>query len=407
MKPAALVVLLALMGLLGCKKSTGNATGTSTVTTVTKDCVPGAAGCSEILVQNDPYFTLPGGSASPFNGYADPSIRKDPQSNTLWLSYSWGNIHTGTANIIGVNTHLAKSADGGNTFTFVKELWPSVAAVNATNTSQQGYMESEVSNLLPVSENGTVTWYGARLTYLIYNQNGAATLAGNSFQIKIAKAASPEELSGAPSCILTSAGTATAWPASKNLSTLNSDLYDVGQWNEPALYYENGTLYLALVAFVYQPGGEPNMSRHAVHIFATTTTGDPATWQWSYKGKLCSATEAAELGAQRLTQIDMAKGTDGKLLLVATPDDYNTTEKDYDHKGCKVLEIKSLDNPALERDTNGKLKVRAVITASDANDLGSAASTYDPASSTGLIFTRRTKNNTEFTARIWRTGIKP
>ena len=108
-----------------------------------------------------------------------------------------------------------------------------------------------------------------------------------------------------------------------------------------------------------------------------------------------------------MTQAEIVKGTDGKLLMVATPDDWNSTAQDFTHKGCKVVEINSLSTPALERTTGGQLKVRAIITASDANSLGSGASSYDPNSSTGILFTRRTKTATEFTARIWKTGLKP
>ena len=97
------------------------------------------------------------------------------------------------------------------------------------------------------------------------------------------------------------------------------------------------------------------------------------------------------LGGEKITQVDVSKGTDGKLLLICTPDDFNYDLNDYNHKGCKVVEIKSLENSTLERDNSGKLRIWASITASDSNKLGSGASAYDPNSETGILFTKRIK----------------
>ena len=268
-----------LLFTIACNKSDSSVINPPITQPLQVDCVPGAVNCSELIVQGDPYYTLPSGGASAFNGYADPSIRKDPQSNTLWMSYSWPNMHiNGTVAIPGVDNHLAKSTDGGNTWTFVQILWPSVAGTNAPVPSQTGYMESEASNILPVLENNVMTWYGVRVNYFIANIAGNNAVQNNSFQIKIAKAATVGDLSTAPSAILTSIGTNAAWPSDKNLNTLNAEVADVQIWNEPALYYENGTLYLTLVSFVYDNAGAPIMSRNNVYVFSTTPTGVPATW---------------------------------------------------------------------------------------------------------------------------------
>ena len=72
-----------------------------------------------------------------------------------------------------------------------------------------------------------------------------------------------------------------------------------------------------------------------------------------------------------------------------------------------MLEIQSLENPGFVRDAKEKLIVRTIITATDANDLGSAASSYDPASVTGILFTKRIKNSIQFTTSIWKTKLKP
>ena len=71
------------------------------------------------------------------------------------------------------------------------------------------------------------------------------------------------------------------------------------------------------------------------------------------------------------------------------------------------MEVKSIEDPELERGKDGKLIVRAIITASDANERGSAASSYDPASNTGIIFTKRVKSETQLTLSFWQTGVMP
>ena len=216
-----------------------------------------------------------------------------------------------------------------------------------------------------------------------------------------------EGLTSAPYSIIGTSSLDNLWGSFKNLSLLDPALANLDFWCEPSLYYNNGKLYLILVSFDYDINGNPVMANNNVHVFSTTPTGNPDTWTWAYNGKLSGQAEANELGGERLSQVDIVKSRDGKLLMVASPDDWNFTEKDYNHKGCKIVEVKSLDVPALERGTDGKLKVRAIITASDANGLGSAASTYDPASETGVLFTRRIKTATLFNTSIWKTGIHP
>lgn len=366
------------------------------------DCTPGTTGCSLLVIQGDPPYTLPQGRPSNFSGTADPSVRRDPLSHTLWLSYSWPHYEFLPDRIAAVEIHLAESPDGGATWNAVKTLWPTDVAVDPRNPSQKGVVNHEVSNLLPVEEGGGVSWYAARLSYFL---PAGGHPVGESFRIHVMKASSPEELGTAADVSLGSASSDPAWPIDQNLSALSPDLADVALWNEPSLYYEDGTLYLILVSFHYARG-VPALDRDKVHVFSTTPSGLPTTWIWTYRGVLAGSAEAAELGGQRLTQVDVALGLDGKLLMLATPDDWNPAYADYNHKGCVVVEIASLAAPALARGADGKLKLRARVTASDANSLGSAASAYDPASLTGLPFTRRDKTPTEFHIEVWSTSLR-
>lgn len=405
--------LFSTLAFSACKKSgTAETVITTTdppgnINTIVKDCIPGNPGCIELIVPGDPYYTPPSGPNT-FSGYADPGLRRDPQSNTLWFTYSWPNYRIVNGNRIGaVDIHMAKSTDSGATFSFVQNLWPAVQMNNPASPAQAGCLNNETSNLLPVFDGTSVTWYAASFNYFIYNNGSGNAYAGNSFQIRIYKAASPQGLATATPSILGTYSLDASWGSIKNLAALSPELHSLDFWCEPALYYENGTLYLVLVSFDYDASGNPIMANNNVHVFATNPAGNPDTWSWSYKGKLAGQAEANELGGQRLSQTDIVKSRDGKLLMVASPDDWIATENDYNHKGCKVVEVKSISNPALERGTDGKLKVRAFISASDANALGSAASTYDPGSNTGILFTRRNKTSSSFTINIWQTGVHP
>jgi len=365
------------------------------------DCVGQV--CPALLVPGDPYQENPD-----FFGYADPSIRKDPASNTLWLSYSFPHYEVpGGTPVPSVSIHLARSTDAGRSWSFVKRLFEPAPMSNPANPTQPGFLDHETINLAPIVRGGTSFWAAARLNYFIPQAGGFAARPNNSFHISVVTAGTPEGLSDGPVARIGGALTHASWNADATL--VPPDLQSAAFfWNEPALHYDAtlDRLYLVMVAFVYE-GGRPVMERNDVYVYATTPDGDPRTWTWTLKGKLVSGAIAAELGGERVSQTDVARGRDGKLLLIATPDDWNAARGDFNHKGCKVVEILSLETPALARDATGDLRVRAVVTASDANDLGSGASAYDPDSETGILFTKRVKTPASLTASIHVTSLRP
>jgi hypothetical protein len=112
-----------------------------------------------------------------------------------------------------------------------------------------------------------------------------------------------------------------------------------------------------------------------------------------------------------MTQPDLAKSRDGKLLAIMMPDVW-----DISHRGCCAVEIESLAPARLARDKNGRLKVRASLYASDAGPEGTAAATYDPDSETGIILYKRvkanaglghSKRNGKLQASLHATGVHP
>ncbi|GMV35011.1 MAG: hypothetical protein DCC59_05020 [Chloroflexi bacterium] len=403
-------IIVLLLSALACGRSAPSTTPPAsivlTVETLQVDCGVGDT-CQELVIRGDSKSTLPDGSASPFSGYADPTIRQG-SDGVLWLSYPWPHLKfVDRKPVPSVDIHLAKSEDKGETWDFVKTLFTATPISNPVTPSQMGYLDYEVVNLLPVTIDGQATWFGVTLNYFVPENGGMALRPSDSFHIRVYQADSPTDLTDAPYAVLAGGATNPAWNPNQALIPDDMSASDKRTffWNEPSLYYENGTLYLIMVAFNLK--NREDISRDSVYVFATEPVGTPSSWQWEYKGKLIGNTEAKMLGATRLTQVDIVRGKQGDLLLVASPDDWNSEFGDYNHKGCVVLEIVSLDKPAVKKDDSGNLVLRAKIMDSQANELGSAACSYDPNSATGILFTRRNKTENSLTISIWQTFLQP
>lgn len=371
------------------------------------DCVGKA--CPSIEIAGDAASTLPGGAASPFSGFADPSLRRDPASSDLWLAYSWPNIRAAGGSGAGVDIHLASSRDGGRSWRFSGKLWSAIATTSPDGES--GHWGHEVANLLPVATPEGTLWYGARLQYFLPDEGGFKKRPVSSFRILLGAARAPAALSDAPVARLGSMRTDDRWGVDVNLASLSPLTRHCMLWNEPALYHDGGELYLALSCMAFR-GSSPDMEKNDLVVFATRATGTPAQWRWRFAGTLAGAREARELGGERLTQVDLAKGRDGTLLGVVTPDTWKSG--DFVHHGCRVVEIDGAGGALrMARDGRGHLKLRASILASDAGKAGTAACTYEPSSDTGVVMTKRIKEGGAVSrarllrAALHRTGLHP
>lgn len=404
----ALVFILAVLVLKNLPHPTANKVlPANNVPLLTLDCVTNHL-CPELLVQGDAAARLPNGNLSNFRGFADPTIRQDPVTGRLWMAYSWPNVHAlgPFKQVPGVDTHLASSDDGGKHWNYEGKLWYSQKDTNKDGSGKPGYTDHEVPNILPRRAKNKVVWYGARLDYFLPEVGGFKKRPPSSFRIKIMEASSPKQLATAPTAALGSAVTSPGWGVDINLSLLSQEVQKCHLWNEPALYFENDSLYLVLHCLTFN-GKTPNVSEADLVVFATNAEGEPRYWKWRYVGKLAAAPEAKELGAPGLTQIDIAKGKDGQLLAIVTLNDWDKSLNDFVHYGCKAVEISSMDPPRLARNSSGSLKVRAMITASDQTPLGPGACAYDPGSSTGIVMVRREKGRGFMTTSMHKTKVSP
>lgn len=406
-----LAILVILLAGLACNSQSAPAETQTPLTVLSPtllDCVAGLPDCPQIEFIGETPTVLPDGTESPFRGYADPTIRRDPATGMLWMAYSAPNLYAINSNrpVPGVEIHLASSKDSGKTWEYQDVLWGVLPMNNPTN-DEAGYLNHEVANLLPVQTDAGILWYGIRLDYFLPEKGAFKNRPFDSFHLVMAQADSPAGLANAETAVFSTDQTALEWNADLNLSTLSPDLSRCGLWNEPAFHFQNGELFLVLRCLVFGANGIPNVEQSDLVVFAAKPASNIHELQWRYVGKLASGAEAKDLGGDGLTQVDLALGVDGQLLAIVTPDAWSNAEKDFVHFGCQVVEVESLDPPVLKRDSNGNLRVRATIIASDSPVLGPAACTYDPASETGIIFGRRIKQTSFMEVLLHATGISP
>jgi hypothetical protein len=400
----ALIVLL-IVGLRVAsnrskRSSSVPALGNSSVPSLLlTDCLAASSDCPEISIKGDAPATFPNGTDSSFRGYADPSIRKDPNSNRLWMTYSWTSIHFESLknHVPMVDIHLSYSDDGGKTWHYQGPLWSAYKDTNKGGDQGVGYTSVEVSNILPIITEAGTTWIGARAEYFLPMPGGFQKRDPDSIRLLISKAPSLPELRSGPFVTIGTDHTSKAWGIDMNLSALSPELKKCYIWNEPALTYDNGTLYMALEC-LQRSGTKLGGS---IVVFSTKPLGDVKSWKWQYNGELAGSNEGNELGGEGVTQVELAKGVDGKLLAILSPEENQTN-----HMGCRVVEVDSLEKPKLAR-VKEKLVVRSTITASDLGKAGPGACAYDPASATGVIVVRRMLENKEFVTTLNATGLKP
>lgn len=353
-------------------------------TPIERDCVLGE--CDELEIAGE--TIVPRGF---FHGLADPVLRADPGvPDRVWLGYSFPSLLPTSEglDVPAPALHLARSDDGGRSWALVGQVHVPVLTVPPEPAPRmEGYAAHETFNFVYADVDGTSGWYGARLTYWV-PPGTAHRPDPRSFAIAVTRAASPADLGTSPTSRL---GTSYAHPGvvDVDLNELEAGLRRCALYNEPALHFEasTATLYLALQCQVYR-GDAPIDEEQSVELFRAPAVADVAALAWSHAGTLADAAVARELGGAKVQQTEIARGSDGQLLVIMNPSRWDPDTRVEVHDGCRVLELEALDPPRLRR-ACGQLVVRRRILASD-QDLGTSSCGYDAASATGVVLSRRT-----------------
>ena len=267
------------------------------------------------------------------------------------------------------------------------------------DAGELGWRNQEVVSLAPVQTASGPVWYSARESYFTRLVGGPKL---SSFTVRLAAAASPDQLAQAEEAVMGSDLTLPFWKPDFNLDSLSVELRGC-IFRDPGIFFQGGTLYLAAECSLFTASGERTEDEF-VGVFATEPNGSPKSWKWRYVGKLATHADALDLGGEMLEQTELDVGADGSLLAIFSPS--KPSSPLATHFGCRVIEVASLDPPRLARDAAGHLRVRAAITASDVGSYGPAACTYDARSATGVVITRR-QLVPGLTVSLNRTGIRP
>jgi hypothetical protein len=355
------------------------------------DCRADRGTCPALIIAGDPPAELAHFGPAPFRGYADPSLRSDPRSGTVWLSYSWVSTAVSPSVFgkptvdIGVSVHLARSEDGGRSFRFARTIWNSDSELYE---GREGYAGHEVSTISPAGAG----WAALDLRY--FNPRGHGNdFVPDSFHFEFITGPEPAALLNANEEKLGGPLTSPKWKPFVDLSRIAGRSCPV--WTEPGLLEQSGTLFLLAQCKV-----PADPARGFLGLFARNGSG----WRWV--GQLAGAAEAAALGGNELTQADIVHGRSGGLELLVTPSIVSGQEER--HLGCVLLPILSLEPPLLSRGPSGAPRVLARITSSDSEQNGPGACAYDPGSETGVLIVLRRLNRAKgIVFSIHATGLHP
>lgn len=353
--------------------------------------------CPAITIAGD----APAGNPGTFKGFADPSVAADPDvSGRIWLAYSWPHVVAGQnpsgdpVQMAAVQNRLARSDDGGATFSMVQVLWPDVAMADPEGSGENGRISSETASLASINS-GTTTWYGAHLRYFLRPSTGYNPKYGTSWHVRIGAASTPAGLATATETVLGVTNTASIYQPNVRLDQLAGlPVQHCAMLNNPTLFAQAPTLYLIVecLAFI---GQTPDYVNTTTQVFATVPSGPPPSWTWRHVGKLGDATLAADLGNDTILQPDVSLAADGTPVALITPAHIDTSAYvGTVGDGCVALELESIDPPQLARDCSGAPLIRARVSGT-----GVGACTHDPFSATGIIATSQGANGGNWVIR--------
>ncbi len=365
----------------------------------TTDCTATNA-CAALAVAGD----APAPNSGSFHGFADPSLFADPaDAKRVWLAYSWPHGVLGkdpqgnTVAMAAVSTHLARSDDGGATFTYVGEPWPALPVADPEGSGENGIDSSETPSLVALGG----AWYAAHLRYFLQPQTGYHPKYATSWTVHVAAAPSPAALAGAPEAVLGVSATAAAYMPDARLDQLAGlPLAQCAILNNPTLFAGGGALYLVVECLAFT-GQTMDVAHSTTQVFATTPGGAPSSWSWRYVGRIADHALAVELADDTVQQPDVSLAADGTPLLVVTPAHLDPmTVVGTVGDGCAAIELASIEPPTIKRDCAGRAIVRARVAGAS---LG--ACTHHAASATGILATSDDKAGGNWALHA--TGARP
>jgi hypothetical protein len=423
--------------------------------------------CPAVSIPNDsPSSPL---SSYTFTGYADPSMRRDPSGNNLWMLYSYPMVKD-TSGTDVVEIHLASSPTGTGGGTGTGATWSaynngctptgcdSTAVWPSVTTSAGTYSSHEVANFW--ASGGE--WYAVHLMYFVQPNSGLQGIAeGIPYGCLVGTVAStPAQLGSGwltqtpSSCTdttdlptgnifiaydtLTEAAKTSTYgnllPACTLGGPLTSNPCD---WGEPAIMVSGGVVYLA-VACTTTPIPPLGMAFTDYGYFIFTS--DPTMANWTYYGgpfdfdtlQYAQAnpvvqfaytwgipTQSVPTSSLFLTEFDWAAREDSSLVAIVTPAARLGKAQAEVQFGCIAVNFSlAQGGPYYPYSTFTTTPfgpiVAAVtdqppmVTSGYSENLGPNACTYEPTSNTGMLIVRRILDGQDYSnLSLITTGVMP
>ena len=421
--------------LTGTATSTAAGGSTADCATTTGTGATSTGGpCTALTLQGDAV------SAGGFHGYADPSMRKDPNSTTIYLGYSWP--HTMADGTHAVDLHLASSTNGGTSYTYVGPLFQTQTVTQTTSTAyaQTNYSSNETLDLIPIpltgASAGQTLWVQAHQSYLVKPTAGIYTQLDVTGYVSVSavQLATPAGagagtallgLATAPEARLGANDTDATRLVTQNIATQNTAMSKCGNFGQAALWYQAPTLYLS-VECTEVAGSGVDANELAHFLFQTTPAGSDATkWTWTYVAEFATLAQAAKLGTtaaenttyQFFTEPEFALSKSGQLVLIMSPSVFAPAgaQQPVIQYGCRAIPVTSLSTSGITLATDAVSGAYAVTAKAVESDLyggtnqGPGACTYEPASPSGIVLERKYENDPVYGFYIFpvATGVNP
>lgn len=300
---------------------------------------------SQALAQPAPLVV---GGDTPTNGIFDPSVEYAPGASEGWLAYSavFGSITPWGPQ---VETHLARTTDGGVSWQFEGVGFPSTFGVleQPDGSTIDGVWNAETASLVHDPGDPEAPWklFAMRIFRRTEdNFTGEQNVPGQSW-IAMRTAADP---SGPWSTerALFSSGPLPIGPydvVEVAVNDFDESLASLLVYSEPGAFEKDGTLYVSLTGLTVT--GPDRVVLLASDDHAVT---------WRYAGTLLDSADVQAMGFLSLDGTAIAEDA-GRVFLLATPE--STTSL---HDGTIAIEFESLAAGALERSSGVPVVTRHI-----------------------------------------------
>jgi hypothetical protein len=288
---------------------------------------------------------VPSGETVNQGGLYDPSIEYSLDGKTGWLVYSAIRRGPKYEKQVPVGpyceTHLARTVDGGKTWSFVQALNHSTDDTLQHFDGQKlpGVWRYEVPSIVHDPGDASGEWKLFTHFYFWNLKNDRMPAYG---WIALQTASDPAGKWSEPKPLFGS----NRFPpkpyalTSVNVNALDPSLKETLVYTEPGAFYRDGTLYLSLTALA-KTGPEK------IVLLASAGQGSP----WKFVSTLVTNEDAKRLGYKRFDGSAIA-GQAGRVFFLVSPDSGNP-----EHAGTMIIEFADLVAGKLQRDESGKLVV--------------------------------------------------